>query len=229
MHCVPILHIPLHMASLSEPDHSVLYPTLFQLGWKSLEELNKKLEPLSLYLNSPEPAILCRTCKYALKPSETSNTITRHLSKHNISLLQHKQLADFIRTIRLPDPKSLPPRPDGSPRHPFLADRKGVICSHCGYRTTSTDLFKRHVKKQHQGASRKARKQIALHWERDNGTFGISLQTWTENCSSGFWAIKSLQGDMVAVSDGDMRVATLRFLNYMLSMLHLNLKPRLDI
>jgi hypothetical protein len=139
LHSTAMLYTFCNMASPSTPKDSVLYPTLSSGDWESLDELNKQLKPLGLYLNSPELAILCRTCKYALKPSEKSNTVTRHLSKHNISLLQHKQLANFIRTLHLPDPKNLPLRQDDSPRHLFLATREGVTCTHCTYRTTSKD------------------------------------------------------------------------------------------
>ena len=41
----------LYMASPSTSDDSATYPTLSSWGWKSLDELNKQLEPLGLYLN----------------------------------------------------------------------------------------------------------------------------------------------------------------------------------
>jgi hypothetical protein len=145
------------MTFSSKPPDSVWYPTLLSWGWQSLDELNQQLEPLNFYLDFSEPAILCRTCKYALKPSENSNTVTMHLSKHDISFKQRKKLADFIHTLRLPDPKTLPARQDKAPTHPFLSDREGSTYSRCDYRTTSRDLFDRHVRKEHEGRGRKAR------------------------------------------------------------------------
>jgi hypothetical protein len=196
------------MASSSKTNELVPYPDLPPRGWKSLEELNKQLEPLGLYLNSPEPAILCRTCKYALKPDGKSNTITRHLSKHSISLLQHKRLADFIRALRLPDPKTLPLRRDHSSPHPFLTAREGTTCSSCTYRTTSKDLFDRHVKKVHKVGGRKSRKQDVLRWERDDGTYSVLLQSWVENGSSGFWTVGHQQSTSMIGGGGAESAAT---------------------
>lgn len=195
------------MTSPSKSPDSVLYPTLLSWGWKSLDELNQQLEPLSLYVNSPEPAILCRICKYALKPNGKSNTVTRHLSKHGISIQQHKRLAEFIRTLRVPDPQTLLPRRDKVPPHLFLTNLEGSLCSHCDYRTTSRDLFDRHVKKEHKGRGRKARKHNNERWERDDGSHGIPLQSWIENGSSGFWTVQSLQGGLLVADRGELENA----------------------
>ncbi|RYC79215.1 hypothetical protein BFJ63_vAg17907 [Fusarium oxysporum f. sp. narcissi] len=88
-----------------------------------LEQLNS----LGLYLNQPEPAILCIHCKFALKAD--GDRVSRHLGeRHGISKLARRGLDAFIHTLRLPDTETLPVRSDGSSPHPHL---RILISSSC--------------------------------------------------------------------------------------------------
>ncbi|KAJ3454045.1 hypothetical protein MRS44_018677 [Fusarium solani] len=106
------------------------------------------LDRLGLYLNQPEPAILCIQCKFALKAD--GDRVSRHLGeRHGISKLARRGLGPFIRTLRLPDPKTLPVRSDGSSPHPHLRIQQGAACRHCGLRSTSLEVLSRHLKEVH--------------------------------------------------------------------------------
>lgn len=111
----------------------------------------KYLEPLRLHLNRPEPAIICRTCKYALQP----NSVTRHVGKHGIPLWERSALTSLVRALQLPNPQTINTRRNHSPAYPHLAVRCGFAYNRCCYRTTSSDLFSRHIRQEHGGASRK--------------------------------------------------------------------------
>ncbi|OBS15160.1 hypothetical protein FPOA_13953 [Fusarium poae] len=90
----------------------------------------EQLDRFGLYLNQPEPAILCIQCKFALKAD--GDRVSRHLGeRHGISKLARRGPGLFIRALRLPDPKTLPVRPDGSSPHPHLRIQQGAACRHC--------------------------------------------------------------------------------------------------
>ena len=63
-------------------------------NWKrlDLDHLDRKLAILGLYRNASDLAIICRQCKYALKPS--AGAVSKHLwEKHQISKDARKGLA----------------------------------------------------------------------------------------------------------------------------------------
>ncbi|KAL2192351.1 hypothetical protein P885DRAFT_7126, partial [Corynascus similis CBS 632.67] len=104
------------------------------------------LAALGLVLHTPESVLICRPCGYALQPN--SHCVIRHLAdKHSIPKRVRDGLAQFIRSLHLPDPNTLPLRPDWSPAHPDLTSHTGMACRHCAYRTTSVDLITRHLSK----------------------------------------------------------------------------------
>ncbi|KAG8664460.1 hypothetical protein FPOAC2_13431 [Fusarium poae] len=108
----------------------------------------EQLDRFGLYLNQPEPAILCIQCKFALKAD--GDRVSRHLGeRHGISKLARRGPGLFIRALRLPDPKTLPVRPDGSSPHPHLRIQQGAACRHCGLRSTSLEVLSRHLKEVH--------------------------------------------------------------------------------
>ena len=108
----------------------------------------EQLESLGLYLNQPEPAIICIQYKFALKPD--GDCISRHLGeRHGISQPARRGLGPFIRSLHLPDPETLPLRLDGSSPHPHLRIQQGAACRHCGLRSTSLEVLTRHLKKVH--------------------------------------------------------------------------------
>jgi len=142
-----------------------------------LPQASKYLSNLKLHLNTPEPAVICTICKYALHP----DSVTRHVAKHKVPLWERAALTQVVQSLHLPDPRSLCVRSDYSPVHPQLALRHGYSCSLCEHRTTSSDLFGRHLRKEH-GRS-PAKKGLET-------SEALSLQSWSENGASGFWIIQ---------------------------------------
>jgi hypothetical protein len=140
----------------------------------------EQLENLGLYLNQPEPAIICIQCKFALKAD--GDCISRHLGeRHGISKPARRGLGPFIRTFRLPDPETLPVRLDGSSPHPHLRIQQGAACRHCGLRSTSLEVLTRHLKKVHSQNIQHSRGCgfLKSHWLQDHILDRLSLQTWT--------------------------------------------------
>lgn len=47
--------------------------------WSSLseDEVSRRMAVLGLYINRPEPAIICTSCQYAL--SQSGEAVTKHL------------------------------------------------------------------------------------------------------------------------------------------------------
>ncbi|KAK6221466.1 hypothetical protein QIS74_04759 [Colletotrichum tabaci] len=142
----------------------------------------QRLNALGLCLNTPEPALICRLCGYALKPF--GERASRHLAeKHDVPKSERRGLSGLVKSIGLPDPNDIPLRSDGLPPHPALTTVIGYACRHCDYRTASTDLISRHVALTH--GFKDARK--ADGWQRDHIRSGLSLQSWSQNGSRGYW------------------------------------------
>jgi hypothetical protein len=136
---------------------------------------------LKLHLNSPEPCILCTICKYALHP----DSVTRHVAKHKVPLRDRAALTSVVRSLHLPDPKSLSKRLDHSLAHPQLTVRHRYSCTLCPHRTTSSEPFGRHMRRQH------GRSHATNALEKREV---LSLQNWSENGATGFWIIQSPDG-----------------------------------
>ncbi|RYC79901.1 hypothetical protein BFJ63_vAg17214 [Fusarium oxysporum f. sp. narcissi] len=106
----------------------------------------QKLESLGLYYNSPEPAIICIECGFAINPTRAP----RHPGyKHHITKSARRGLKPLIYSLNLPNPETLPLRPNGSPPHPNLTVYKGSACKHCGLRSISEKVLLAHVKTKH--------------------------------------------------------------------------------
>ncbi|KAJ0131131.1 Uncharacterized protein HZ326_25766, partial [Fusarium oxysporum f. sp. albedinis] len=106
----------------------------------------QKLESLGLYFNSPEPAIICVECGFAINPTRAP----RHPGdKHHITKSARRGLKPLIYSLTLPNPETLPLRPNGSPPHPNLTVYKGSACKHCGLRSISEKVLLAHVKSKH--------------------------------------------------------------------------------
>jgi hypothetical protein len=147
-------------------------------------DVQLKLRELGLFLNEPEPAIICRDCRYALKPN--AKAVSGHLhEKHGISAQARRALPAILRTMRLPDPNTLPCRPDLSPPHPFLATQPGAACLRCGFLSTSHDLIRRHLTKVHHT------QRDRRHWLQDAMCDGLTLQSWTQNGCRKYWTVRA--------------------------------------
>lgn len=154
--------------------------------WNSLpeDEVSRKMAVLGLYINRPEPAIICTSCQYALSPS--GEAVNKHLwEKHKIAPGLREGLTVYVRLLRLPDPNKLNLRAEGSPAHPHLSVRPGTACKHCGFKTTGLTLMVRHISKAHKGF------KGGRNWMRDCIEEHVSLQSWTQNGARGYWTVAS--------------------------------------
>lgn len=148
------------------------------------KDSNSYLESLGLYLNKPEPAIICQQCKYALKPS--GDCISKHLGeKHNVSTAARRGLKAFVVSLRLPDPNKLPPRQDGCSPHPYLSTDRGTACRLCKFYSTSGDLMQRHLSRRH------GLKHSGKNWRGDSIDNDVGLQSWTKNRRREYWIVKT--------------------------------------
>ncbi|KAF6785961.1 hypothetical protein CSOJ01_15498 [Colletotrichum sojae] len=142
----------------------------------------QRLDALHLCLDDAEPVLICRPCGYALKPF--GERVGRHLAeKHDVPKPKRRGLNGLIKSIGLADPNDVPLRPDGLPPHEALLTVRGYACRHCNYRTVSLDLVGRHVSSVH--GFKQNRK--AHGWQRDHVLEGVSLQSWSQNGSRGYW------------------------------------------
>ncbi|KAF5704802.1 hypothetical protein FMUND_12351 [Fusarium mundagurra] len=117
----------------------------------------QKLESLGLYYNSPEPAIICVECGFAIDPTRAP----RHPGdKHHITKSARRGLKPLLYSVNLPNPETLPLRPNGSPPHQTL--RKDI---------------------------KLAARQQTRHWLRDHIQQGLSFQSWSANDIRRSWII----------------------------------------
>ena len=79
----------------------------------------------------------------------------------------------MVKSLRFPDPSTLPVRHDDSTLHPHLAVLNGAVCKICDFRTTSVELMSRHLPKKHR------RKNDWKTWVSDEVDLGVRLQSWT--------------------------------------------------
>jgi hypothetical protein len=148
------------------------------------QETRTKLEALNLHLNSPEPLIICRVCKYALQP--TGRRVLKHLwETHKVPLESRQDLNAVIKRLALPDVNTVEARKDGCAPHPYLVTSSGVQCKHCNYRSTSLDLIKRHL------SAEQKLKGRDLARARDHFDEHLSFQAWTQNGKRDFWIVQS--------------------------------------
>lgn len=140
--------------------------TLTQKEKKTLSPPSQiqKLESVGLFLNRPEPAIICKQCGFAIHP----NRVLRHPGDtHDVSKPARRGLKAVLSLWSLPDPGSLPLRPDGSRPHPHLAIQRGSACKHCGLRSISDKVLATHVRTYHSDKIQIATR-LGRHWLRDH-------------------------------------------------------------
>ncbi|KAF6795410.1 hypothetical protein CMUS01_15927 [Colletotrichum musicola] len=146
----------------------------------------RHLASLGLFVNEPEPVLICRPCGYALKPF--GERVGRHLAeKHNVSKSERRGLNALVASIGLGDPNDVPLRPDGVLQHDALAVVHGYACLHCNFRTTSSDLVSRHLLKIHKWKD--SRKSDG--WQRNRVHSNVPLQSWSQNGMRGYWIVRT--------------------------------------
>ncbi|KAH6975859.1 hypothetical protein EDB80DRAFT_757642 [Ilyonectria destructans] len=110
-----------------------------------------KLDRLGLYFNSPEPAIICKECGYAITAGK--DRVSRHLGGiHQVDKPARRGLNKLIRSLNHPDPKCnglCPLWLDGSIPHPHLKDIYSSACKFCSLRSTSDIVLESHLRKSH--------------------------------------------------------------------------------
>ncbi|PVH93801.1 hypothetical protein DM02DRAFT_540752, partial [Periconia macrospinosa] len=105
------------------------------------------LKQLSLHVNKPEPTIICRTCQFAL--NRINSLVDYIVEKHKLLRRLAKKASQRLEPYTILGPKELQLRPDHSAPHPYLSKHLRVICKHCGFKTTSTEVLSRHLSKEH--------------------------------------------------------------------------------
>jgi hypothetical protein len=96
------------------------------------KDLAHKLHELGLMVNRPEPALICRQCKYALQPSGIR--VSKHLAeKHAVPASYRKELVSSVDSLDFPNPNLLSRQRNSSKRYPHLLVSRGAACEYCTY------------------------------------------------------------------------------------------------
>lgn len=151
-------------------------------GSNNPKQLEEAFGKLGLFLNRPEPCIICIACQYALHPS--AEAVSKHLwSVHKTPPAARKGLNRVVKSLQFPNPSTLPVRDNGSTLHPHLAVLNGAACKICDFRTTSVELMGRHMSKEHR------RKNDRKTWASDKVDLGVRLQSWTTSGNRVYWVV----------------------------------------
>ncbi|KAK5109833.1 hypothetical protein LTR85_002038 [Meristemomyces frigidus] len=165
-----------------------------------------RLEGLGLHLNTPEPALMCYRCRYALKP--TAAAVSNHLGeKHAVPAKSRRGLPVLIRSLHLPNPNTLPGRPRKSAPHPHLTIQGGAACRKCGFLSVSLDLIPRHLLKAH------GLKGDRRSWLRDGICENLALQSWTQNGCRNYWTVEAAAEEITPTDCSPRRRARLEALH----------------
>jgi hypothetical protein len=159
------------------------------------EDLTHKLHKLGLILNRPEPALICRQCKYALQPSGAR--VSKHLAENQaIPAFERKELASYIDSLRLPNPNLLNGRRNGSEPNQHLLISRGAACKHCSFHSKCSRLVQQHITREHWEPNQ------SPHWVRNGVSLHMSGQSWIQNGTRAYWAVKVKPEVFAHVSDG---------------------------
>lgn len=110
-------------------------------------ELSSVWADLPLLFDWEKRLVLCRHCHYAL--AVTGTQVGSHLrQRHQIPIQYRKGLDRFIQRHGFRTPTEVPPRHDGSPKHPGPT---GLRLPPMLYRSTSLECLSRHVYHEHLG------------------------------------------------------------------------------
>jgi hypothetical protein len=159
-----------------------------------LENVREHLTRHNLFMNEPEPVIICRSCKFSL--GDSPNAVANHLAeKHNVPKSTTKELRRLLGPYTFLGPEALRLRPDESTPHPHLQVQRGIACRHCSLKTTSHEVLSRDLSKNH-GVKRKS-----PTWLHDHVVSGLSLQSWGWHTAAGYWIVKPESSIALALDD----------------------------
>lgn len=148
------------------------------------------LTAVNLVFDPDGPALICRTCQYALAVPRSQ--VTSHLwNKHQICPGSRRDITLLIRSITIPNPTEIPLRVDQSLIHPALKVFRGYACVSCSYRTINLDMITRHVSSccaPPCAPSKRRRNPDDLYQD-------VFLQTWTSGASRRYWIVRQPSTD----------------------------------
>ena len=148
------------------------------------------LASLNLFYDPKGPALVCTTCKCALAVSGFQ--ITSHLwNKHQICIESRRAITPLIRSLQIPSPTDISPRPDQSLRHPHLTVYRGYACVTCNSRTINLDTMTRHVLSCRPSIHRPSRRRR----NPDNLYEDVLLQSWGSGPSRRYWIVQPVVQD----------------------------------
>jgi hypothetical protein len=158
------------------------------------ENIREHLTRHGLFMNEPEPVIICRSCQFSL--GDSPSAVANHLAeKHNVPKATTKELRRLLHPFTFLGPETLRLRPDGSTPHPHLRVQPGIACGHCSLKTTSHEVLSRHLSKNH-GVKRKS-----PTWLHDHVVSGLWLQSWGWHSAAGYWIVKPESSIAQALDD----------------------------
>lgn len=151
-----------------------------------------RLVTLDLVLVQPEQTLICRheSCRYALQV--TGRRVNDHLrQKHGVPRAERTWLTDYLQSLHLPNPRTVPPRHDGSTAHPDLVISSGYSCTHvpCHYRTTSREFMNRHLRRYHD--IRRSRNDMLAEYQ-------VLLQSWVQEGDREYWIVRRADSSSAA-------------------------------
>jgi hypothetical protein len=141
------------------------------------------LASVNLVFDPQGPALICKTCQYALAVSKSQVT-TRLWRKHGICAEPRRDITLLIRSIVIPNPMEIAPRADQSLIHPHLKLFHGYECVTCQYRSINLDTMTRHVSSCCPPCppSRRRRNPDTLYHD-------VLLQTWVSGARK-YWIVR---------------------------------------
>jgi len=128
-------------------------------------------------LNVEYGVLICRQCKYALKPT----AISRHLgNKHKTPVELRKQLDKYVSGFPFQyDHMSVQLPSNGSEPQPIIPVLDGHLCKDCPYMSQNRDVIRQHSNKAHN------KKRVA-----DKDLFkAVQLQSWFGEKRERYWVV----------------------------------------
>ena len=142
------------------------------------------LSSINLVFDPQGPALICKTCQYALAVSKSQ--VTTHLwKKHGILAGSRRDVTLLIRSFVIPNPAEIAPRADHSLIRPHLKLFHGYACVNCQYRSINLDMMTRHVSSccpPPNPPSRQRRNPDTLYQD-------VLLQTWVSGARK-YWIVR---------------------------------------